>query len=198
MPAIIRLANESDAGQILDIYAPVVRETTISFEWEPPSVAEIRHRMRNVMEQLPWLVCDVDGLIAGYAYASPFKTRAGYRWSCELTVYVNSEFHRRGVGRALYAALLPCLAAQGYRVAVAVITVPNPASVGLHESIGMRRVGSYERIGYKFGQWLDDGVWQMELAPPSETHEPPAPFHGLVDTPVWENALKTGVSFLRI
>ena len=111
---------------------------------------------------------------------------------------MNSEYHRRGVGRALYAALLPCLAAQGYRVAVAVITVPNPASVGLHESIGMRRVGAFEGIGYKFGQWLDDGVWQMELAPPSETHEPPVPFHDLVNTPVWENALKTGVSFLQI
>ena len=198
MAARIRLASESDAAQILDIYAPVVRETAISFEWDPPSLDQIRHRMRRVLEMLPWLVCDVDGRIAGYAYASPFKTRAGYRWSCELTVYVHPEFHRCGVGRALYAALLPCLTAQGYQVAVAVITIPNPASVGLHESIGMRRVGTYHAIGHKFGQWLDDGVWQMELGPRRESPEPPVPFHGLVGTQAWQNALDAGSRLLRI
>ncbi len=198
MVAKIRLATESDAAQILDIYAPVVRETAISFEWEPPSVDEIRDRMRRVLEMLPWLVCDVDGRIAGYAYASPFKTRAGYRWSCELTVYVAPEFHRCGVARALYGALLPCLAALGYHVAVAVITIPNPASVGLHESIGMRRVGTFEAIGHKFGQWLDDGVWQMELGPPPDSPAPPVPFHDLVETQVLQNALDSGSNFLRI
>lgn len=197
MPAKIRLATQSDAAQVLEIYAPVVRDTTISFEWEPPSVADIQERMRQVMEQLPWLVCEIDGQVAGYAYASPFKTRAGYRWSCEITVYVQPAFHRCGVGRALYAALLPCLAAQGYRVAFAVITIPNSASVGLHEAIGMRRVGTYEGVGYKFGQWLDDGVWQMELAPQAETQEPPFPFQELVGSPAWLNALDAGERLLR-
>ncbi len=198
MPARIRLATESDAAQILEIYAPVVRDTAISFEEEPPSVAEMQQRIRQVMKLLPWFVCDVNGRVAGYACASPFKARGGYRWACELTVYVHPEFHRCGIARSLYAALLPCLAAQGYRVAVAVITIPNPGSIGLHEAIGMRRVGTFENIGHKHGQWWDDGVWQLELAPLSNDPKPPSTHHELVGSPVWENALDTASRLLRI
>ncbi len=97
MDAGIRLATEDDAGQMLEIYGPVVRDTIISFEEQPPSTEEFRRRIRTVLERLPWLVCDIDGHIAGYAYATPFRTRAGYRWSAELTVYVHPSHHRRGV-----------------------------------------------------------------------------------------------------
>ena len=126
---------------------------------------EFQGRIRTILEHMPWVVCDNDGEIAGYAYASPFRTRAGYRWSCELTIYVHPGYHHCGIGRALYKSLLRRLALQGYCVAVATITIPNPASIALHESMGMRRVGAYEKVGYKHGQWLDDGVWQIELQP---------------------------------
>ena len=126
MDAGIRLATEDDAGQMLEIYGPVVRDTIISFEEQPPSTEEFRGRIRTVLERVPWLVCDIDGHIAGYAYATPFRTRAGYRWSAELTVYVHPSHHRRGVGRALYTALLCCLAGQGYRTAVGGHRPPEP------------------------------------------------------------------------
>ena len=142
MSARIRLASESDAEQMLTVYAPVVRETIISYESEPPSLAEFRGRIRSVSERMPWLVCGNDGEIAGYAYASPFKTRAGYQWSCELTMYVHPEYHRCGIGRSLYTALFRSLAIQGYCVAIATITIPNPASIALHESMGMRQIAT--------------------------------------------------------
>ena len=193
----IRPATEADARQMLDIYAPVVRETTISFEHEPPSLEEFRGRVRTVTEMMPWLVCDDGGKIAGYVYANPFKTRAGYRWCCELTVYVHPEYRRRGVGRALYATLFRCLVAQGYCVAIATITIPNPGSVALHESMGMRRVGTYENVGYKFDQWLDDGVWQIELQPLPADPAPPVQFQQLAGSAEWKDAVSAGLAELR-
>ena len=197
MNARIRLATEADAAPMLEIYAPVVRETTISFEAHPPSEQEFRGRIRTVLERLPWLVCEDGGAVAGYAYASPFKTRAGYAWSVELSVYVHPDSHRRGVGRALYTALLECLAAQGYYVVVAVITIPNPASIGLHETLGFRRTGTYEGIGYKFGEWLDDGVWQLELRPRSAAPVLPRSLSAIIRTAEWDDALAKGVALLK-
>ncbi len=197
MDAGIRLATEDDAGQMLEIYGPVVRDTIISFEEQPPSTEEFRGRIRTVLERLPWLVCDIDGHIAGYAYATPFRTRAGYRWSAELTVYVHPPHHRRGVGRALYTALLRCLAGQGYRTAVAVIALPNPASVALHQSVGFHRTGVLENIGFKHGRWIDDDVWQLDIGPGLETPSEPISLDGFVGTPGWHDALESGAALLR-
>lgn len=197
MNARIRLATEADAAPMSAIYAPVVRETTISFETQPPSVRDFRGRIRAVLDRLPWLVCEDCGAVAGYAYASPFKPRAGYAWSVESSVYVHPGYHRRGIGRALYTALLECLAAQGYSVAVAVITLPNPASIGLHEAMGFRRTGTYEGIGYKFGEWLDDGIWQLALRPRPATPEPPRPLGAIIGTAEWDDALAKGVALLK-
>ena len=193
----IRLATEADAAPMLAIYAPVVRETAISFEAQPPSEQEFRGRILAVLDRLPWLVCEDGGVVAGYTYASPFKPRAGYAWSVELSVYVHPGYHRRGIGRALYTALLECLAAQGYSVAVAVITLPNPASIGLHETLGFRHTGTYEGIGYKFGKWLDDGVWQLALRPRPATPEPPRPLDAIIGTAEWDDALAKGVALLK-
>ena len=198
MSAQIRMAAETDADQMLAIYAPVVRETTISFEYEPPSLSEFRGRVRTTLERMPWLVCDNGGEIAGYAYASPFRTRAGYRWTCELTVYVHPGYHRCGIGRALYTSLFQCLALQGYCVAVAMITIPNPTSIALHDSMGMRRIGTYEKVGYKHGRWLDDGVWQVELQPLPAEPEPPVPWRELAGSSQWHEALTSGRPHLRI
>ena len=198
MAAQIRMATEADARQMLAIYAPVVRETVISFEYEPPSLPEFCERIRTTVEWMPWLVCDNGGEIAGYAYASPFRTRAGYRWACELTIYVHPGYHRCGIGRALYTSLFRCLALQGYYVAVATITIPNPASIALHESMGMRRVGTFEQVGYKHGQWLDDGVWQIELQRMQVDPTPPVPWHEVCGSDQWDEALEAGEQRLRI
>ena len=197
MVATIRLATEADAEGMLEIYAPVVLDTEISFEERPPSVEEFRGRIGAVLERMPWLVCVAGEDIAGYAYATPFRTRAGYRWTAELTVYVRPAYHRRGVGRALYTALLQCLAAQGYCTAVAIISLPNTASVSLHEALGFHRTGVLESIGHKHGRWIDDDVWQMEIKP--LTPDPPEPLslQELIGTAEWEKALKNGAALLK-
>ena len=197
MDVKIRLATEADAGQMLAIYGPVVRDTVISFEEEPPSLDEFRGRIRTVLERMPWLVSEIGSQLAGYAYATPFRTRPGYRWTTEWTVYVHPAHHRRGVGRALYTALLACLRAQGYSTAVAVIALPNPASVALHESLGFRRTGTLERIGFKHGRWIDDGVWQLDIQPSLDSPAEPVPLGDFLDTPQWREALESGAALLR-
>lgn len=114
MKAAIRLANESDALKMLAIYAPVVRETSISFEIEPPSKTEFERRIQNYQQQMPWLVCEINGELLGYAYATPYRTRAAYQWSVESSVYVNVEHRRKGVAKALYTSLFQLLQLQGY------------------------------------------------------------------------------------
>lgn len=161
----VRTACEADAAAMAAIYAPYVRETTISFELDPPDAAEFVLRMGRSMPTHPWLVA-VDGAqVIGYAYATRHRERAAYRWTAETSVYVQRSGHRRGVGRALYATLLERLAALNFRTALAGITLPNPQSVGFHESMGFRQVARYPRVGWKFGAWRDTGWWALELAP---------------------------------
>jgi phosphinothricin acetyltransferase len=123
----------------------------------------MRDRIEQVECRYPWLVAEVDDEIVGYAYATVHNERWAYRWSTDTSVYVDGSLHRRGVGRALYGALLQLLVRQGLYVACAGITLPNPASVGLHESFGFKPVGTYERVGFKCGAWLDVGWWLMQL-----------------------------------
>lgn len=157
MPPVIRTAEESDAEGVLSIYAPVVRETAISFELEPPSLEEMRERIRSLRGRLPWLVCAEGPEVCGYAYADRFRTRAAYQWSAEVTVYVSPTWRRRGVGQALYTSLLEALRLLGYRSAFAGIALPNPASVALHEALGFLPAGTFSTAGFKLGQWHDVG-----------------------------------------
>ncbi|MDA0768897.1 MAG: GNAT family N-acetyltransferase [Chloroflexi bacterium] len=193
----IRLAEASDADQMLEIYAPVVRDTAISFELTAPTKSEFRERIQNTLRQRPWLVYESDGRILGYAYAGPFRTREAYQWAGEVTVYVDATSHRGGVGRALYASLLECLRLQGYCRAIAVITLPNPASVGLHEHIGFRSVGVLNDIGYKLGKWHDVGWWQLDLQESVPSPSEPKPVTELVGSEAWNDALSKGVADLR-
>ena len=132
----IRLATEADAKAMLAIYAPVVRKTAISFELHLPSVDEFRSRVRSTLERAPWLVCEIGGYVAGYAYAGPLRTREAYQWSVEVTVYVHPDYRRHGVGSAVYTSLFECLRFQGYLNAYGGIALPNPGSISLHESMG--------------------------------------------------------------
>jgi phosphinothricin acetyltransferase len=172
---LIRSADAGrDARACAGIYAPFVRETAVSLEDDPPDGREFARRIELVSRTHPWLVAERDGEVAGYAYASGHRERSAYRWAADVAVYVATEHQKRGVGRALYGALLPLLTRQGIRIACAGITLPNDASVGLHERFGFQPVGVYHRIGWKAGAWRDVGWWQAELVSPG-SGPPPEP-----------------------
>lgn len=170
----VRAARGDDAEAIRDIYAPYVATGAASFETEPPTLADMRARIAGDDGLYPWLVAqDRDGgAILGYAYAGAFRQRAGYRWTVETGVYVADGRQGGGFGRRLYAALLATLTAQGFAQAAASITLPNPASIALHQAAGFRPAGVFRGVGYKGGEWRDVGIWQRELAgagdPPAE------------------------------
>lgn len=170
------MASEDDAPALGAIYATSVQETAISFETVPPGDAEMARRVRQTLETHPWLVCEGAGGVEGYAYATTYRVRAAYRWSCEVSVYVAGAEQRHGTGRRLYGALLEVLSRQGYQQAYAGITLPNAASVGLHESLGFEVVGVYRRVGFKFGAWHDVGWWQRAL---SKSDAPPEPIEDI-------------------
>ena len=169
----IRGAIDADAQAVYEIYSPVVTHTAASFETTPPSVAEVRDRIAMATATLPWLIGDLDNTVVGYAYASPHRARAAYRWSVDTSVYVSDAWHRTGIGRALYRALIERLTAFGYVNAFAGITLPNPASVALHESVGFTPVGVFQSVGFKLGAWHDVGWWEIQLTePPAKPDEP--------------------------
>lgn len=159
----IRLATLADAPAVAAIYRPYVEESTISFELVAPDAAMMRERMAKVLAKLPWLVCELDEGVVGYAHAGPHRDRAAYQWSVDVSIYLRRGLQRRGLGRALYTELFALLARQGYYTAYAGISLPNAASTGLHESFGFEPVGVYRKAGFKFGGWHDVGWWQKPL-----------------------------------
>ncbi len=165
MASHIRFAQLTDAAGILAIYAPYCESTCVSFEIVAPTIEQMELRISHVTAGYPWLIGEIDGKIAGYVYASRHHERAAYRWSVDVAIYVAAHQHRRRLGRILYNTLFAILREQGYFKAFAGITLPNAASVGLHESMGFRRAAAFEGVGYKFGRWLDVGWWQLELQP---------------------------------
>jgi phosphinothricin acetyltransferase len=170
----IRRATAQDAAAIASIYAPYVHASVVSFETEAPDAAEMSGRIAALCDLYPWLAaCDEDGAMLGYAYACAFRPRPAYRFSIETTVYVAERAHGRGIGTALYGALLPVLEAQGFVQAIGAITIPNDASIRLHEAFGFVRAGTYEKVGYKLGEWRSVGLWQRALAPMAPSPEEP-------------------------
>lgn len=167
MKACLRRATEADAHACAEIYAPYVRETFISFEREPPEPAELARRIREHGAFAPWLVAE-DGVspprCLGFAYGSRYRARQAYDWTAEVTVYVARDAQRRGVGRALYTALLELMRLQGFHSALGVIALPNRASVALHEALGFVAVGTVRGAGHKLGAWHDTGFWQLALS----------------------------------
>lgn len=156
----IRPAVERDAAAIQAIYAPYVVETAISFEDAPPSVEEMAERIARTSATHPYLVAEREGRVAGYAYATAVRARSAYRYSAEVTVYVAQRAQRRGVGRALYEALLETADHQGLHTLFACIALPNAASVALHEAVGFQPAGVWRDAGRKFDRWVDVGWWQ--------------------------------------
>jgi L-amino acid N-acyltransferase YncA len=171
----LRVADpDRDAARVAEIYRPYVEGTTISFEEVAPSADEMASRMAHVLELAPWLVAeDIDGRVIGYAYAGRHRDRAGYRWSVDLTAYVDPEFRGHGVGKALYGELVPTLRRQRFVNAYAGIGLPNDASVALHKSIGMSLIGVYKTVGWKLGSWVDVAWYGMRLTDPTDDSSPP-------------------------
>lgn len=193
----LRLATRDDGAAVADIYRPIVASTPISFEIDPPDAQDMQRRIEDAGATYPWLVCTDRGVIAGYAYAGRHEARAGYRWSVRTSVYVDPRFHRRGVGRGLYASLLRILTAQGFVSAYAGITLPNAASVALHESAGFQAVGRYVNAGYKLSAWYDVGWWQRGLRAPAASPRPPLTLGEIQRDPSWQEMLVSGLSCMR-
>ena len=165
MNPVIRPVRFDDGPAILEIYAPYVLETPVTFEEVVPCVEEIVSRIDQIASNMPYLVCEMDGKVAGYAYASDFRTRAAYRWIKELSVYIHPDFRRRNIAHALYSCIIQLLKYQGVTTTLACITLPNPESVSFHEKFGFRKVGEFQANGFKLGQWHNVGWWEMHLDP---------------------------------
>lgn len=164
-----------DAAACAAIYAPSVTDDVASLEELAPDTAEMQRRIVATTATHPWLVAEIGGEIAAYAYAGPHHQRAAYRWTADVTVYTDPDHHRRGIGRGLYEALFGLLAAQGVYEACAGITLPNAASVGLHEALGFVAVGVYRDVAYKLGAWRSVGWWQRSLKPRPQGRAPADP-----------------------
>jgi L-amino acid N-acyltransferase YncA len=174
MAVLIRLARPEDAAAIAAIYRPYVEESRISFEEAAPDAAEIARRMADPLH--PWLVAEEGQRIFGYASTSPMRNRPAYRWSVETGVYVGQSLHGRGIGRQLLGEHLSLLERQGFVTAIAGISLPNEASVALHEKLGFTLSGIERGVGFKLGEWVDVGRWQRDLAPRIRTPAEPRPF----------------------
>ena len=197
MTSGIRLARSDDAGQMLEIYAPFIRDNAVSFELDVPTPKEFASRIEQKLDTHPWLVCEVAGKVVGYAYASDHATRDAYQWSVDASLYIAEGYRRQGVGRALYTSLFACLRLQGYFNAYAGLTLPNQASVGLHEAMGFMYAGTFRGIGSKFGRWYDLGWWELAL----QERVTPSPLITLPDianTLEWHDAVVSGVSLLKM
>ncbi len=198
MNVLIRLATAPDCEQIGAIYAPYVRNTAISFETTPPSADEMRERLRKTMEFMPWLVCECDGQILGYAYADKYRARAAYQWSASVSIYVDSSVHRSGVGRGLYTSLLDILKAQGLYNAFAGITLPDVGgSVGFHRSFGFRQIGLEEAVGYKLGAWHHVSIWHLLLRPCIPNPQPPTSIGDVARMDSWPALISAGLPFAK-
>lgn len=164
-PLLIRPADSADCQQLAAIYNPYIETSTVTFEEVALTAEQMAGRLEAVDRHgLPWLVAESDGELLGYAYATPWRERSAYRYSVEVSAYVASGQVGRGIGSALYDVLLPCLQGMNLRSALAVVPLPNPASVALYERLGFERVAYLSEVGFKLGRWVDVGYWQRRLA----------------------------------
>jgi L-amino acid N-acyltransferase YncA len=188
--AHLRLVSPEDAAQIAAIYAPFCLETAISFEAEAPDEAAVRERIYAVADRYPWLVAVSEKReILGYAYATKHRERAAYRWSVDFAVYLAPSAKGQGIGTELYNALVAICRLLGYHRAFAGIALPNEASVRLHEKVGFRPIGVYQRVGYKLGKWHDVGWWSLDLLPESDSPDEPVAMKTMVGSGELEEIL---------
>lgn len=192
----IRLASVNDAGRILDIYAPYVEKTAVSFEYNVPTKEEMETRIKNVSSKYPWIVFEEGNEILGYVYASKHRERSAYRWSVDVSIYIKEGCHGRGIGKALYTALFQILKYQGYYNAYAGIGLPNEKSVGIHEYFGFKQIALYSKVGYKFGKWYDTGWWELSLMEHDPNPQEPLPICDVEQNLLLE-AFESGLKVIR-
>ena len=171
MNVSFRMASVSDAESLLAIYTPYVTDTCISFEDVVPSVSEFESRIQNTLPNFPYIVCEVDKKIVGYAYAHSYRSRAAYNWGAELSIYVDKDSHHSGIGTALYTALIELLRLMNFQTVYGIVTYPNPKSEKLHEKMGFQNCGIMPKCGYKMNQWV--GIVNYELEIGTFPKEPP-------------------------
>lgn len=153
-----------DTDAITSIYNYYVEHTVITFEENAVCAEDMAERIEEIRQRgLPWLVAETEGRVVGYSYASPWKSRGAYRHSVETTIYLQHGFGGRGVGKSLYAALLPLLRERGIHAVIGGAALPNPASASLHESLGFEQVATFRQVGFKQGRWVDVAYWQLVL-----------------------------------
>jgi len=191
----IRLVSEEDSVPMLEIYAPYITDTSITFECEVPPVQEFAKRVRSISEIYPWIVCQIDGCLAGYAYASQHHERVAYQWSANLSVYIKNEYQRKGLARVLYTTLFELLGHLGYFSGLAGITHPNSKSEGFHSNFGFKQVGIFHNVGYKLGQWRDVAWYEMAIKEPSQEPPDPLPIKS-ADTAALEAILQRNTSLI--
>lgn len=199
MGADIRLAEQRDVPAILEIYAPYILETAVTFEEVVPDEESFWKRIQGIMAELPFLVCEIDGKIAGYAYASAYRSRASYRWSREVSVYVHPDFRRHWVGHALYTSLNELVRFQGIACLLAVITFPNEPSISFHEHFGYRKCAEFRNVGYKLNQW--QRVDWFELFLQDETKPPKErilTLEEIINLPIFQESIQKGLKELKI
>ncbi len=199
MNAIIRLAERGDVPGILEIYSPFIRDTAVTFEEEIPDDESFWKRMQGIMSELPFLVCEIDGKIAGYVYASGYRSRASYRWSKEVSVYIHPGFQRKRVGHALYTSMNEMVRFQGVANLLAIITMPNEPSVAFHEYFGYKKCGEFSKVGYKMNQWQDVGWFELFI---QDENKPPVerilPLNEITELPIFQEAIKNGLDKLKL
>src|SRR4051812_40693656 len=159
----VRIAQKSDAPGILDIYKPYIDHSAITFETETPEIEQFEQRINKCLQRFPWLVCVIDDVVAGYVYASAHRDRDAYQWTCECSVYIHDQFKGKGIASALYKILFDILKIQGLRTVYAGITLPNEASIQLHERFGFKHFATYENVGYKTDGWKTVGWWRLQI-----------------------------------
>lgn len=171
----IRMAMERDVPEILEIYRPYIEQTTITFEYEVPSEAAFRKRFQEIAARCPWLVCEAEGVLLGYAYADKAFARAAYGWDADFSVYLRMDARGRGLGRAFYTLLERMVALQGYQVVYGLVTGENTASRRFHEAMGYRKTAELPDCGFKFGRWLGVAWYEKRLCPPVPPAKAPTP-----------------------
>ena len=160
---MIRVATENDAEVIRSIYQPYIENTSFTFETEVPSLNAFKERINNYLINFPWLVCEINNVIVGYAYGGKHRERTAYQWCVESSIYIHDDFQKSGIGKALYLALIEILKKQGFRNVYAVINLPNDNSVKFHESCGFEYFATYEKVGYKLGKWKNVDWWKLSI-----------------------------------
>lgn len=192
----IRLAEQRDVRPMLDIYAPFITHSPTSFEEVVPSEEEFWQRIQATLQEAPWLVCQRDDEVIGYAYASSHRVREAYRWTRELSAYIKEGFRGKNVATALYTTLLELLKLQGYANTLIGITLPNEASIRFHEKMGFSKIGVYHQIGFKHGRYHDVGWWELPIRTdaPGEIRS----IDAIQQTTNWQTAIEKGVNQLHL